>query len=61
MCTHEGKHVLLKGKRKIICVKGVANEVEVYNGYKEMACFGADINLSIFDEGEEATYVLAWS
>lgn len=53
--------MLLKGKRKIICVKGVANEVEVYNGYKEMACFGADINLSIFDEGEEATYVLAWS
>lgn len=48
--------MVLQGKRKIIIsVKGVTDE-KGYEGYEEMAPFGADVNVTIFEEGEEVAY-----
>lgn len=51
--AHDGKHVVLQRKRKIIGIEGVIDK-EVYNGYEEMAPFEVDIDLTIF-KGSEKT------
>ena len=51
-----GKHVVLQGKRKIVGVERVTDE-EGYKGFEEMAPFGEDVDLSLFEEGDEAAYV----
>ena len=40
-------------ERKIVGVEGVTYEKD-YKGYNEMATFRADVDLIIFEEGEEA-------
>src|SRR5579883_502704 len=52
----KGKHVVLQGKRKIIGVESVTDD-EGYKGFEDMAPFGEDVDLSLFEEGEEAAYV----
>lgn len=54
--AHEGKHVVLQGKRKIVGVEDVMDK-NGYKGYEEIAPFGQDVDLTIFEEGEEAAYV----
>ena len=40
-------------ERKIVGVEGVTYEKD-YKGYNEIATFRADVDLIIFEEGEEA-------
>jgi len=54
--ANKDKHVVLEGKRHIVGVEGVTDE-EGYKGYEEMAPFGADMDLTIFEESEEPAYV----
>ena len=48
--------VFLEGKRKIVSVDGVTDK-EDYRGYQEMPLFGANVPLSILQEGDEPAYV----
>ena len=48
--------VVLEEKRKIVSVDGVTDE-EDYMGYQEMPPFGANVPLSILQEGDEPAYV----
>jgi len=41
-------------ERKIVDVEGVTYEKD-YKGYNEMATFRVDVDLIIFEEGEETT------
>jgi hypothetical protein len=48
-------HVVLQGKRKIVCVEDT-NEEEG-NGYRDMPALGPDVDLPLFVEGDEPAYV----
>ena len=50
-----GGHVVLQGKRKIDGVEGT-NEEEG-NGYRDMPTLGPNVDLPLFVEGDEPTYV----
>ena len=47
--------MVLQGKRKIVGVEDT-NEGEG-NGYRDMHVLGPDVNLPLFVEGDEPTYV----
>ena len=48
--------VVLEGKKKIVGVDRVTDEVD-YRGYQEMPTFGANVPLPILEEGDEPAYV----
>ena len=53
--NNEGRHIVLQGKWKII---GVNNTIEEEgNGYQDMPAVRADVDLPLFEEGMEPTYV----
>ena len=43
-------------QRKIISTEGVTDK-NYYKGYEEIAPFGANVDLPIFEEGKGAAYV----
>ena len=47
--------MVLQGKRKIVDVEGT-NEEEG-NGYRDMTALGPDVDLPLFVEGDEPSYV----
>ena len=53
--NNELRHIVLQGKWKII---GVNNTIEEEgNGYQDMPAVRADVDLPLFEEGMEPTYV----
>ena len=53
--NNEGRHIFLQGKWKII---GVDNTIEEEgNGYQDMPTVRADVDLPLFEEGMEPTYM----
>jgi hypothetical protein len=53
--ANEDKHVVLQGKRKIVGIEN-RNEDEG-NGYLDMPSLGVDVDLPLYEEGEEPAYV----
>ena len=53
--ANEGKHVVLQGKRKIVGVENMTEDEE--KGFQDMPPLGPDIDLPVFEEGEEPAYV----
>jgi hypothetical protein len=51
----EGRHIILRGKRKIISVNNTIEEEG--NKYQDMPAVRADVDLLLFEEGVEPTYV----
>ena len=50
-----GRHTILQGKQKIVGVDNTTKEEG--NGYQDMPIVGADVDLPLFEEGVEPTYV----
>ena len=53
--ANEGKHVVLQGKRKIVGVENVTKDEG--NGFQDMPPLGSDIDLPVFEEGDETSYI----
>jgi hypothetical protein len=53
--NNEGRHIVLQSKWKIIGVNNTTEEQG--NGYQDMPAVGADVELRLFEEGMEPTYV----
>ena len=53
--NNEGRHIVLQGKQKIIGVDNTTEEEG--NGYQDMPAVGADVDLPLFEEGVEPTYM----
>ena len=53
--ANEGKHVVLQGKRKIVGVENVTEDEG--NGFQDMPPLGPDIDLPVFEEGDEPSYI----
>ena len=53
--NNEGRHIVLQGKWKIVGVDNTTEEEE--NGYQDMPIVRADVDLPLFEEGVEPTYV----
>jgi len=53
--ANEGKHVVVAGKRKIVGVENTTEEE--LNGYADMPPLGPNVELPIFEEGDEPAYV----
>ena len=53
--NNEGRHIVFQGKQKIIGVDNTTKEEG--NGYQDMPIVGVDVDLPLFEEGVEPTYV----
>ena len=53
--NNEGKHIVLQGKWKIVGVNNTTKHEG--NGYQDMPTVRVDVDLPLFDEGVEPTYV----
>ncbi len=49
-------HVALQGKRKIVGVQNAVNE-EDYNHFDDLPPFGEDVDISLLEDDQEATYL----
>ena len=49
-------HMTLQGKRKIVGVENVVSE-EDYNHFDDLPPFGEDVDISLLEDDQEATYL----
>ena len=50
-------HMALQGKRKIVGVQNAISE-EDYNHFNDLPPFGEDVDISLLEDNQEATYLL---